>query len=300
MKGGTAIRGIIVPILTPMNERERVNEQELRAHIDRMLEAGVDGIFCLGTNGEAYALTAREKRRVIDCCVEHVNGRVPVYAGTGCVTTAQTVSLSRYARRAGVDVLSVITPYFAAVSQEQLYGHYRDVSESVDLPVLLYNIPARTGVAIAPETFARLIRLPNIAGIKDSSGDMDNMRRYLHMAKDSEAVVLSGNDSLILPNLREGGAGGIAGCANVYPHTLVRIYRAFLEGDLQAARAAQDSLVPLRACFAYGNPNTIIKTAVRMLGHPVGACRKPFDGLSQKGMEALALALKNGPEGGAV
>lgn len=291
------IQGIIVPILTPMDKRERLNEKEMRAHIERMLDAGVNGIFCLGTNGEGYALTAGEKRRIIDICVDHVNGRVPVYAGTGCVTTAETIKLSRYARNAGADALSIITPFFASITQEQLYNHYRAISESVDLPIILYNIPARTGVTITPETFSRLIRLSGIVGVKDSSGDADIMLQYIDAAKGTGAVVLSGNDSLILRNLMAGGAGGIAGCANVYPRTVVRIYQAYLSGDMEAAQAAQQSLVPLRKCFDYGNPNTVIKAAVQLLGHPVGNCRKPFDGLCPQGMEMLAQVLKRGMEG---
>ena len=139
------IQGTIPPIITPMNEDESVNFTELKKQVRRMLNAGVHGIFPFGTNGEAYALSNDEKIEILKTVVEEVSGAVPVYAGTGCVTTKDTVELSIRAQQAGADILSVITPYFAAVSQSELYHHYKEVAEAVDLPIVLYNIPMRTG-----------------------------------------------------------------------------------------------------------------------------------------------------------
>lgn len=288
------IKGIIPPILTPMNADESINEKELRNQVNRQIDAGVHGIFAFGTNGESYALTAAEKDKVLETVIEETNGRVPVYAGSGCITTKETIEMSRKAEKMGADVLSVITPYFAAASQDELYDHYMRVAEAVDMPIVLYNIPARTGNALAPATVARLAKdAPNIVGAKDSSGNFDNMKQYIELTSDigKDFSVLSGNDSLILPALVFGGKGGIAGCANVFPHTMVEIYEAFAKGDLECAKKVQDSIRTLRACFKYGNPNTIIKIATGLLGYPVGDCRRPFCKLSAEGMEQLKKAL---------
>lgn len=287
------IKGIIVPILTPMREDESVCHEELVRQVERMIGAGVHGIFVCGTNGEGYILSEEEKCRVLETTVRAVNGRVPVYAGTGCVGTAETIRLSRQAQALGADVLSVITPGFAAASQQELQRHFEQVAAAVDLPILLYNIPARTGNALAPDTVAALSRVDNIVGVKDSSGSFDNILQYIEKTRGGAKpfTVLSGNDSLILWTLLAGGRGGVAGCANVFPRTMVGIYEAFLAGDLAEARRLQDSIRPFRDCFRYGNPNTIVKTAVRELGYPVGPCRAPFCSLSQQGQEALRLAL---------
>lgn len=288
------IHGIIPPLLTPMHPDESVNEAELRRQVNRLIDAGVHGVFAFGTNGEGYALTQKEKERILEIVVEETRGRVPVYAGSGCITTAETVNMSRRARELGADVLSVITPFFAHASQDELYAHYMLLAEKVDLPIVLYNIPARTGNSLAPATVARLAKdAPNIVGAKDSSGNFDNMKQYIEQtcSLDKEFSVLSGNDSLILPALMFGGQGGIAGCANVFPHTMVEIYEAWAAGDLERAKRAQDSIRPFRDVFRYGNPNTIVKAAAGMLGYPVGKCRGPFNGLSDECTAQMKLTL---------
>ena len=193
------IKGIIPPILTPFFEDESINEGELRHQVNRMIDAGVSGVFALGTNGEAYALSHKEKVKILKVVVDETKGRVPVYAGTGCPTTKETITLSKEAEEIGADVLSVIVPYFAAASQEELYAHYKAVAESVKIPVVLYNIPARTGNALAPATVGRLAKdIPNIMGAKDSSGNFDNMKQYIELTTGigKEFSVLSGNDCL--------------------------------------------------------------------------------------------------------
>ena len=290
------IKGIIPPILTPMNDDESINEAELRHQVNRMIDAGVSGVFALGTNGEAYALSHKEKVQVLKVVVDETKGRVPVYAGTGCPTTKETITLSKEAEEIGADILSVIVPYFAAASQDELYDHYKAVAESVKLPIVLYNIPARTGNALAPATVARLAKdVPNIMGAKDSSGNFDNMKQYIELTKDigKDFSVLSGNDSLILPILMFGGKGGIAGCANVFPRTMVEIYEAWTAGDIERAKKVQDSIRIFRNCFKYGNPNSLVKIAAGLIGgNPVGPCRRPFCKVTPEGMEALKKALE--------
>ena len=288
------IKGIIVPILTPMHEDETVNYEELVNQIERLIAAGVHGIFVFGTNGEGYILDEEEKAEIIRVAVKAVRGRVPVYAGTGCVSTRDTIRMSRKAKELGADVLSIITPSFAAASQEEIIRHYETVANAVDMPILLYNIPARTGNALSPATVQKLSQVANIVGAKDSSGNFDNILQYIEKTRggDKPFTVLSGNDSLILWTLLAGGKGAIAGCANVFPHTMVSIYEKFTAGDPEGARRAQDSIRPFRDIFKFGNPNTIVKTAVKELGYPVGLCRAPFNSLSPAGLDALRKALQ--------
>ena len=175
----TEIKGIIAAMQTPMHDDGSINEGEIRKQIRRQIAAGADAVFCLGTNGEFYIMDKEEKLRVMEIFVDEVNGKVPVYAGTGCVGTKDTVELSVKAQEIGVDVLSVITPYFAALNQEELYAHYHAVAGAVELPIVLYNIPARTGASLAPATVGKLAEIENIAGIKDSSGNFNNILQYI-------------------------------------------------------------------------------------------------------------------------
>ena len=295
------IKGIIPPIITPMNDDESINVAELRAQVNRQIEGGVHAIFCFGTNGEGYILNGKEKELVLRTVIEETNGRVPVYAGTGCISTKETIEQSKMAQALGADVLSIITPSSAAASQNELYEHYKAVAEAVDMPIVLYNIPARTGNALAPATVARLAQIDNIVGAKDSSGNFANILAYIdagNSKKNGKFSTLSGNDQLIIWNLLAGGTGGIAGCANVYPHTMASIYNLFMEGKIEEAKAANASIASFRACFKYGNPNTIVKTAVAMLGYNVGKCRAPFNQVPEEGVKALEKVLKENAEKG--
>lgn len=290
------IKGIIPPILTPMNEdaEQTVNLQELRNQVERLLDGGVHGLFPFGTNGEGYILSMKEKEEVLETVIDQVHGRVPVYAGTGCISTADTIRQSRRAEELGADALSIITPSFALASQKELYDHYVAVAKTVNIPIILYNIPPRTGNKLLPETVQALCRdVDVIVGAKDSSGDIENLRAYIRLTKelDKDVAILAGNDGAILTCLKEGGAGGIAGRANIWPATLASIYDRFVAGDLDGAQQAQDAIAVLQGVFQYGNPNTIIKTAVALLGYPVGKCRAPFNYVPEEGIDALKKVL---------
>lgn len=282
------IKGIIAPILTPMYEDESINFNELRNQINRLIEQGVHGIFVFGTNGEGYILSEKEKIEIMEVTVEEVAGRVLVYASTGLISTKDTIKLSNRAKEIGVDVVSIITPSFAKASQKEIYRHFKEVAEHVDLPIVLYNIPARTGNEITPETLIKLSKIENIIGIKDSSGNFDNILQYIEKTKDLNGFsVLSGNDSLILWTLLAGGTGGVAGCSNIYPFVMSQIYEQFLVGNLKQARNYQDSIRTFRDCFVYGNPNTIVKFTTSLLGYPVGKCRSPFNDIPEEAIEIL-------------
>ena len=290
------IKGIIPPILTPMfdDAEQSVNHSELRNQVERLLKGGVHGLFPVGTNGEAYILSMQEKEAILETVIDQVKGRVPVYAGTGCISTAETIRMSKLAQKLGADALSVVTPFFAAASQKELYDHYTAVAKAVDLPIILYNIPPRTGNKLLPETVQKLCRdVDNIVGAKDSSGDIENLKAYIRLTRelDKEVAILAGNDGAILTCLKEGGAGGIAGRANIWPNALASIYDRFTAGDLEGAQQAQDAIAALQMVFKFGNPNTIIKKAVALLGYPVGDCRRPFNYVPEEGIEALKQVL---------
>ena len=289
------IKGIIVPILTPMNPGdESINLTEFRNQIERQIAGGVHGIFPFGTNGEGYILSLREKEELLEAAVDQVRGRVPVYAGSGCISTRDTVYMSKRAEALGADALSIITPSFALASQKELYDHYVEVARHVDIPVILYNIPARTGNKLLPETVEKLARdVDVIVGAKDSSGDLDNLLSYIQRTRDvgKDFAVLAGNDGNILKCLKAGGAGGIAGRANLYPRSLASIYDLFMAGKVDEAQAVQDSVATLQRVFKFGNPNTIIKKAVALMGYPVGDCRRPFNYLCDEGIEELKAVL---------
>ena len=283
-------QGIIAAMSTPLFPDETVNEQELRRQVERLIAAGLHGIFTLGTNGENYAMDFAEKVRVMEIVLEQAAGRVPVYVGTGCVTTKETIALTKKAAALGADCASVVSPWFAENTQEGLYQHYKAVAEATDLPVLIYNMPARTGVNVHYKTMARLSEIPNIVGIKDSSGNFDNMQRYLESCP-SRISVLSGNDSLILPCLLAGGQGGISGISIVLPERMVRIYTAWQAGDLETAWRVQRSIRPLRDCMAMGNPNSVVKRAASFVGQELGPVRAPFDIRDPRMDDAIRAAL---------
>ena len=241
------IKGIIPPVITPMNndDEQTVNHEALRQQVERLLAGGVHGMFPLGTNGEAYALSFKEKEEILATVIDQVKGRVPVYAGTGCITTAETIRMSRRAEEMGADALSIITPSFALASQKELYDHYVAVAKQVNIPIILYNIPPRTGNKLLPETVQALCRdVDVIVGAKDSSGDIENLKAYIRLTRelDKDVAILAGNDGAILTCLKEGGAGGIAGRANIWPATVAKIYDCFKAGDLEGAQAAQDAI----------------------------------------------------------
>ena len=291
------IKGIIPPILTPMNDdaNQTVNHAELRNQVERLLAGGVHGLFPFGTNGEGYILSLKEKEEVLETVIDQVKGRVPVYAGTGCISTADTIYMSKRAEELGADVLSIITPSFALASQKELYDHYVAVAKSVNIPIVLYNIPMRTGNKLLPETVAKLAKdVDVIMGAKDSSGDRDNLKAYIELTRDldKDFSVLAGNDGNILFCLQNGGQGGIAGRANIWPATVASIYDYFVAGDVAKAEAAQEAISKIQRVFKFGNPNTIIKKAVALMGHPVGDCRRPFNYLCDEGIQELKAVLK--------
>jgi 4-hydroxy-tetrahydrodipicolinate synthase len=286
------IRGIIPPVASPMQANEDLDLPRLRWFLDHLIAQGVHGIFVLGTNSEFYALDEIEKQQVIATAVNQVRGRVPVFAGTGAETTREAVRLTRIAEREGVDGVSVITPYFISPTQQEIYDHYRRVAESTALPVLLYSNPTTCGgLKIDVETVARLAEISNIAGIKDSSGDLQNTNEIIGVVPERFAV-LQGRDTLIYPSLIFGARGAVPASANVAAAICVEIFEAFERGDQAAARAAQLRLNPVRlslaACTAPGG----VKAALKLLGLSIGPSRSPVAPPAADKLTRMAQLLK--------
>ncbi len=282
------LRGIIPPVVTPFRADESLDLGTLRKHIDLMLAKGVDGIFVLGTTGEFYALDEGEKQQVVAAAVEHCRGRSPVFVGTGAETTREVVRRTRMAEAEGADGISVITPYFIKPNQAELIDHFRRVAESTSKPVVLYNNPATCGgVSIEPETVARLAEVPNIVGIKDSSGDLQNTIELIKLTPRDKFAVLNGRDTLILAALLFGAKGAIPATCNVAPELCVGIYQSFVKGDIDAARHYQDRLAPVRLSLTLGTGNGAVKEAMALLGRPAGPNRAPIAPLSAEKRQKL-------------
>lgn len=286
-------QGIIPPVVTPFNAEGKVDERVYRQLLRHLMDAGVHGLFPMGTTGEFYALTNDEYRRVLELTVEEANGKVPVYAGCNFITTRGAVELVHIAEEVGVNAISVLTPMFISQSQAELYNYYKTISESSRLPIVLYNNKPKTNVTIEPETVARLAELGNIVGVKDSTGDFTNTLEYLRLTREMDFSVLLGRDTLILAGLSHGATGSIASCANVAPRLVVEIYEKFKAGDFQGALEAQFKLNPLRIACNMGTFPAVIKAGLEMEGVPVGKCLDPIGALSPAESEKLRGVLSN-------
>ncbi|WP_026326847.1 4-hydroxy-tetrahydrodipicolinate synthase [Paenibacillus ginsengihumi] len=286
-------QGILPALVTPFKDDESLDENALRQLVRRAVESGVHGLFCLGTNGEFFSLTTAEKLRITEIVVEEANGRVPVYAGAGGIGTNETKALIRDMAALGVDAVSVITPYFLSFTQQELRDHYLRLADSTALPIVLYNIPARTGNALAAKTVAELSKVPNIVGIKDSSGSFDNILQYIAVTEhDDRFSVLAGTDSLILPTLMSGGKGAISATANVFPKQVAAIYENWKKGDFVAAEKAQGVLRELRNRFGLGTLPSVLKEAMNMIGLPAGCSRLPVAPLTAQARAELAMTMQ--------
>ena len=286
------IHGIIPPVATPMQANEDLDLPRLKWFLDHVIAEGVHGVFVLGTNSEFYALDESEKQQVVATAMEHVRGRVPVYAGTGAETTREVVRLTKMAEREGADGVSVITPYFINPTQQEIYDHYRRIAEHTALPVILYNNPGTCGgVKIDVETVARLAQIPNVLAVKDSSGDLQNTVEFIRVVPERFSVLM-GRDTLIFPALVMGARGSVPATGNVAPALLAEIYNAFQRGDLAASKAAQLRLNPLRLALGLCTQPAGVKAALQVLGMSIGPCRSPVAALSPEKMPKMRAALE--------
>jgi 4-hydroxy-tetrahydrodipicolinate synthase len=285
-------KGIIPAMVTPVASDGKINVESLRKLTNYLIEGGVHGLFPIGSQGEFYALTFEEKKRVIEVVIEETRGRVPVYAGTGAITTREAVALTQMAEAVGASAVSVLTPFFIRPNESELLEFYTSIAKATRLPVLLYNNPGRTGVNISVDFVVRASKVENIVGIKDSSGDLTLTAEYIRRT-DEKFSVLAGRDTLIYGTLCYGGKGAIAATANVAPKVIVEIYEAFQAGDWKRSLEAQFRLAPLRLAFDLGTFPVVIKEALNLIGINAGVGIPPVEGISLKAKEELKEILKN-------
>ncbi|ELA3177621.1 TPA: dihydrodipicolinate synthase family protein [Klebsiella aerogenes] len=269
-----SIRGVLTAIVTPFTASGELNLTALRQQVERQLAAG-NGIFCGGTNGEFFVLNEAEKIAVAETCVEAVAGRAPVVAHIGEVSTRETIRLGQQIAKSGVDAVSVITPWFVPLKQDELVGHYTAIADALSVPVFLYNIPARTGNTIEPQTARQLAAHGNIIGIKDSAGSYESLKGFLDAVKDIDGFnVLNGPDSLIHQGFVDGCSACISGLANVAPREINAIWSTFQAGDIEASRLAQENVTGLRTdLYKVAFSPAAVKKALQLMGHEVGDSR---------------------------
>ncbi len=266
--------GTAVAIVTPF-KKNGVDFDTLGDLLDFQMENGTDAIVVCGTTGEASTMTYRERAETIAFCVQHVGGRIPVIAGTGSNSTENAVTLSQEAERQGADALLVVTPYYNKASQAGLLQHYRTIADAVSLPVILYNVPSRTGVTISPETYAALAEHPNIIGVKEASGNLGNIQRTRRLCPE-DFYIWSGNDDETVAICALGGKGVISVVANILPAEMHRLTQLCLKNDFAAGGKLQVHLKDFcDTMFCEVNPIPV-KTALSLLGWRVGELRSPM------------------------
>ena len=281
-------KGIIPAMVTPIDKTGRINEAALRKLVNHLIDGGVHGLFPVGSQGEFFALTFEQKKEVIRIVVNETRGRIPIYAGTGAVTTREVIATTKMARDLGVSAVSVLTPYFVTPTQKELIEHYVTIAKAVpDLPILLYSNPDRTQVSFPVATVLELAAVDNIIGIKDSSGDMSMTGEYIRITRGMNFHVLAGRDTLIYATLCYGGTGSICATANVDPRVPVEIYEAFIVGDHKRALDAQFRLAPLRIAFGLGTFPAVIKEALNMIGIDAGPAIRPVGPMTPENREKL-------------
>ena len=289
------IEGTVVAMVTPFTEDDVVDEAGLRENINYLIENGVDGLLVAGTTGESATITHEEQRRMIDILVDEVNGRVRTVAGAGSNSSREAMGLVEYAEDAGADAALVITPYYNKPQPHGLIEHYTMLEEAADIPLIIYNVPSRTGTDIDVDTVAELAKLDGIIGIKEAIPDLDKVSmlrsRLMDLGLD-DFTVLSGNDNLTLPMISMGAEGVISVVANVDPARMSRLVNEALSGDFESAMKTHYELYSLmKVLFIESNP-VPVKEALNMMGRPAGHVRMPLAPLQDANRERLMMVLE--------
>ncbi|MCC0629706.1 MULTISPECIES: 4-hydroxy-tetrahydrodipicolinate synthase [unclassified Clostridioides] len=286
-------KGIICAMITPFDENQNINPRATCDLIDHLINKGIYGLFILGTNGECHVMTDDEKVEFAKIVIDYTNNRVPVFVGTGGNSTREVINLSKRMEKIGASALSIITPYFVTPTQQELILHYKTIANSVNLPIMMYNMPSKTGINIEPNSVCELAKIKNIVGIKDSSGKLDNMKAYIEVTKGEDFSVFSGSDSLILDSLKAGGKGAVAATANFLTEIDIAIYDNFINGDLEEAQKAQNSIEELRRILKLGTIPSVIKKAVVLNGINVGTARLPVTEPTGEVLEEIKQVVEN-------
>lgn len=284
-------KGAIVAIVTPIKD-DKIDYESYKKLIDFQLKNKTNGILTCGCTGEPATLSYDEHKEMIKFTVEYVNGRVPVIAGTGSNNTKEAIELSQYAEKVGADGCLLITPYYNKPTQRGLYLHYKEIAKNVSIPIILYNVPSRTGISIAPETVLELSEIKNIVGIKEASGSLDQVSKILSLVKRDDFVVLSGDDSLTLPIISVGGKGVVSVASNVVPYEVSQMVEYALNGDFENAKKLHLKLFPIfKILFIETNPIPV-KTILSLMGMISPEWRLPLCGPSEENLEKIKKTIK--------
>ncbi|NFI56835.1 4-hydroxy-tetrahydrodipicolinate synthase [Clostridium botulinum] len=286
----SVFEGSGVAIVTPFND-EGVDYDKLKDLLEWHIKEGTDSIVICGTTGEATTMTENEKKTVIKFAVDVINNRIPVIAGTGSNNTLSAIEMSRYAESVGVDAILVITPYYNKTSQKGLFKHFKAVNDSVSIPIILYNVPSRTGVNITPKALVQIAELNNVVAIKEASGNISQIMEMKSLCKD-KIDIYSGNDDQIVPIMSLGGKGVISVLANVIPNEVHTLTKKCLEGKFDEALDIQLNRLKLtNALFIETNPIPV-KTAMNLMGFEVGSLRLPLCEMEDSNLDTLKTILK--------
>ena len=285
-------RGVIVPLLTPFDESEHIDEDALRHLVRFLIEARVHGLFPGGTTGEGPLLSDDERRLVVRVVIEEARGRVPVIAQVGAISTHETIAMARYVSEVGADAVAVVTPYYYSLDHAALLEHYVRVCKAIpDVAVYLYNIPQRTGNTLTPQVVAEIAeRCTNVVGLKESSGSLSQVIDTVAMCP--RLHVIQGSDGLLLPALTMGIQASVSGNANMFPELFVKLFDAFWQGDLRAARMAQEQINVIRRVLKDGTDLSLFKAILTKRGIAFGCVRPPLRNAPATVVEACAEALE--------
>lgn len=270
-------QGVIVPMVTPFNRDagQSINYGAGERLVEKLIEGGASGIFTFGSNGEFHVCSPDERIGFSRFVIERAAGRVPVYVGTGACSTREAVEMSKRAEAAGASALSVINPYFMGISDAQVVTYYRMVAESVKIPIMLYNIPKSTGKNLSPEVVGEVAQIDNVRGVKDSSGNMDNLKGYIEAVAGKDVDVLVGSDGKISEAFALGASGAVAGTANLITEVVVNLWKALEAGDEAEAARLQAEIEPIRDVLHLGSTPQTLKRSLELAGYEVGPARFP-------------------------
>lgn len=286
-----SFQGSIVAMVTPFRDG-KVDVAKIRELVEFHVKNGTHAIVPCGTTGESPTLSHEEHKKVVEVTIQAAAGRVPVIAGTGSNSTAEAIELTAHAKKAGADGVLMVCPYYNKPTQKGLVAHYRAIAEAVDIPIILYNIPGRTGINMLPETVVTLAELPNIVGIKEASGSLEQMTEVIHLCGERITVV-SGDDTLTLPLMSVGGKGVISVIANILPKESAEMTNAALNGDWKRAKELHMRMFPLCKAMFYETNPIPVKTAMQLLGRLNGELRLPLAPMSEANRDRLGKALRD-------
>jgi len=282
--------GVLTAIITPFRQDYELDIEGLKENVNFQIESGVNGLVVLGTTGEAPTISEEEKNVVIKTVIDTSNGKLPVIVGVGTYSTKETIKQAKKAKDLGADGLLIVAPYYNKPTQEGLYLHFKTISEAVDLPIIIYNIPSRTGVNIEVQTLARLSQFNNIVAVKEASGSIVQVMDIIESLGD-RYTILSGDDNLTLPMMALGAKGVISVISNILPKPLVEMVNYALNGNFDKAKELHYKLLPLfKAAFIETNPIPI-KTMMNLVGMKAGPCRLPLSPMLPQNLEKLKKVL---------